>query len=109
MCMCCIHVCKCAPNMCRCVNGSIARGVVGREAPCRLVTTTKFIGRSASFCRAGLMMSFVLLCGLLTAESQRNRIKRKANGAEAVYESQVRQAQVRPPQLNIDQICVLFP
>lgn len=42
-------------------------GVVGREAPCRLVTTTKFIGRSASFCGVGLMMSFVLLCGLLTA------------------------------------------
>lgn len=70
-------------------------GVVGREAPCRLVTTTKFIGRSASFCRAGLMMSFVLLCGLLTAESQKNRIKRQASGAEAVNESQVEDTSIK--------------
>lgn len=77
-------------------------GVVGREAPCRLVTATKFIGRSASFCRAGLMMSFVLLCGLLTADSQRKRIKWKAKRADAVYESQFKQTQVRVPLLYID-------
>lgn len=102
-CVCCSHVCECAPNMYRCANGSFARGCRRQRSTLQIGYHNQVHWQVSQIRRAGLMMSFVLLCGLLTAESQRNRVKQKANGAEAVYESQVKQTQVGP------QICVLFP